>query len=111
MGWGIKMNGLDGAKDGLQGLVEGDLMQSHAVVSDVEYAVYVEFGTSRMPANAALRGSIQDTLNNLDSVIANADSVSDISRLVAEDIADGWRQDVWVDTGRLKRSIHVEKTG
>lgn len=108
--WGVTLSGLAGAKSGLQAVADNATeMTTYAVVSDVEYAIYVEFGTSKMPANAALRNAIEESMANLESVASGADSPSDISRLLAEDIANGWRENVWVDTGTLRRSITVEE--
>lgn len=111
MGWGVKLTGLDATTDGLEQMVEASEMTTYTVASGVEYSVYVEFGTSTMPANGALRQSTKETMSNLGSVISGADSIGEITQLIAEDIAAGWRKDVWVDTGRLKRSIHVEAVG
>ena len=109
-GWGTTLTGYAATKDNLEETKRlFEQMSSHVVYSDVEYAVYVEFGTSRMPANGALRASVQDTLGNLESLVEDASSAEDISRVIAEDIAEGWRNDVWVDTGRLRDSITVKR--
>ena len=111
MGWGVEIEGLDDTQDGLEAMVESFEMSSHTVVSNVEYAVYVEFGTSNMPANGALRNAIQETMSNLDMVIGGADDPDEITREIAEAVKAGWRRGVWVDTGRLRDSIHVEEVG
>lgn len=111
-GWGVEMEGLDDTQSGLEGMVDGfDGMQSHAVVSDVEYAVYVEFGTRNMPANGALRSAIQEVLSNLETILAGASDPDEMTKNVAEAIKAGWRRDVWVDTGNLRSSIRVEAVG
>lgn len=111
-GWGVEVSGLDDTTSGLESMVEGyGDMQSHTVASGVEYAVYVEFGTKHMPANGALRNAIEETMSNLDTVIAGADDPDQITKNVAESIKAGWRREVWVDTGRLRDSIHVEEVG
>lgn len=111
-GWGIEMNGFGAATAGLEAVAESyGAMETHTVKSDVEYAIYVEFGTRYMPANGALRSAIDAAMANLGSIIGDVDDPDDITKKVAEAIAEDWRRDVWVDTGRLKSSIHVAKVG
>lgn len=107
--FGLTVQGLDSVNGTLDAMVDlGDEMSGHVVASDVEYAVYVEFGTRYMAANGALRASVTDTLGNLSSIVDDADDANEVTKLVAEDIAEGWREDVWVDTGKLRNSIRVE---
>lgn len=109
-GWGTKMSGMASVEQTLD-TVRNDWgeMQAHTVVSDVEYAVYVEYGTSRMPADGSLRDAISSTTSKIDRLAGKANSADELSRLIAEDIAEGYRNGVPVDTGTLKNSIHVEK--
>lgn len=111
-GWGVKLNGYNDVHNALEEMGEMyEDMGTYVVVSDVRYAVYVEFGTSKMAANGALRKSAKATLANIDNVVASVEDPSQITQRVAEDIAEGWRQGVWVDTGRLRNSITVEEAG
>lgn len=110
MSWDVSFEDEGGVFAQLEDMEEDfTTFEEHTVASNVHYAVYVEFGTKYMRANAGLRESVADTMDNLDSVVGDADSADEISRLIAEDIRDGWKRRVWVDTGRLKRSIHVEE--
>lgn len=84
-------------------------MAGWTVASNVEYSIYVEYGTSKMPADRSLRNAIRQTLNNLDRIAARSDGADELGRNVAESIADAYRGSVPVDTGTLRRSIVVRK--
>lgn len=107
--WGVTLSGVETAEANIEALEDTSPTAGHVVKSDVEYSVYVEFGTRHMAANGALRASVSETMANLGRVVGDADTVSEITEAIAEDIAEGWRDNVWVDTGRLKNSITVER--
>lgn len=110
MGWSAELTGMRGVQKALVAYEhKWGSFQRHVVISDVEYAVYVEFGTSNMPANMALRNAVSETLSNLPSMAKKAGSGDELSRMIAESIRDKWKEDVWVDTGRLRDSIHIER--
>ena len=108
---GIEIHGLENTISNLEEyrLKWGEFV-GKAVVSDVEYAVYVEFGTYKMDANRGLRDSMEETMNQVDSLAEQADSAEELGDIIAESIAEGWRDKVWVDTGRLRDSITVVET-
>lgn len=109
-GWGMKMSGAASVENRLDMLRdEWGEMQAHTVVADAEHAVYVEYGTVHMPADGSLRDAVSSTVAKIDTLAGRANSADELSRLIAEDIADGYRGSVPVDTGELKSSIHVEK--
>lgn len=140
-GWGVEIEGMQDVQSNLEAVAAAyGSMRSHVVASDVEYAVYVEFGTGPhiirpkeggtlafevggetvfakevkhpgTPPNGALRKAVRTALANLDAIVANANTPDEITKELAEFIARNWRQDVWVDTGRLRQSIHVEAVG
>lgn len=135
----VEESGLDAVQTQLDNLsAQFSVMKNRAVVSDVPYAVYVEFGTGPhvirpkddgvlafeaggetvfttvvhhpgTPPNGALRKAVAAAMANLDAIAADADSGDDLMEKIADFIKRGWKQEVWVDTGRLKRSIHVEE--
>lgn len=102
---------IDGLQHQLNTLEEMQLQwgefAGYAVGSDVDYAIYVEYGTYKMPANRAMRNAMRDTMSRVESFAARADSADELGRMIAEDIASRWRSDVWVDTGKLRDSITV----
>lgn len=138
-GWGVEVEGLDGATTMLDNVaVEYGTIRSYTVKSNVDYAVYVEFGTGphiiesdgdsplafeaggevvfthrvRHPGtepNGALRKAVKVAMANLDTIAAGAESPAEITKAIAEFIRDGWKRDVWVDEGTLRESIHVEE--
>jgi hypothetical protein len=111
-GWGVEVEGLDDQQDDLEAMVDAyGEMGSYTVISGVEYAVYVEFGTRYMEANGALRNAVSEVMANLDTVLAGTTDPEQMTKNVAEAIMAGWKRDVWVDTGRLRRSIHLERIG
>lgn len=138
MPWDVELEGLAAVDTMLQEVAdEYGAMGTHTVKSGVDYAVYVEFGTSAhvirpngadvlafesggetvfakevkhpgTPPNGALRAAAKEAMANLDTIAASASTPEQITERVAEYIARGWRSGVWVDTGKLRASIHVE---
>lgn len=106
--WGVTLTGASEVETTLD-VLDNIRFDGHVVKSGVDYAVYVEFGTKNMDANGALRASTAETMANLDSVIDGADDGNEITEAIAKSIAQGWREGVWVDTGRLRDSITVVK--
>lgn len=81
----------------------------YAVGTDVEYAIYVEYGTYKMQPNKALRNAMMEVMSQIDTMAARADDSNDLGKMIAESIKAGWRRDVWVNTGKLRDSIEVVK--
>lgn len=79
------------------------------VGTNVEYAPYVEFGTSRMGAQPYLRPAVDRARGNIDSIAGNADSLDEALRLIALDIEKESKNRCPVDTGHLKGSIAADK--
>lgn len=79
------------------------------VHADTDYAVYVEFGTSKMEAQPYLRPAARRAMRNIDSLAEDADSVNELVENIAIAIEDEAQERAPVDTGRLRNSIHAER--
>jgi len=81
----------------------------YRVSANTDYAVYVEFGTRYMEAQPYLRPAVNQTMREADAIARSSDSVEEFVEELAENIAERAKDEVPVRTGRLKRSIKVEK--
>lgn len=82
---------------------------SYVVGSNVEYAVYVEFGTSSQQAQPYLRPAVERAVRKLDTVVEDADSTDEIAEALALQVEREAKELVPVDSGNLKGSIEAEK--
>lgn len=83
--------------------------QQWRVVGGAEYAIYVELGTYKMPADRSLRNAIEKVMGNAQKIFDNSASIDDFLKRLAEQVAADYRGNVPVDTGNLRDSIHIEK--
>lgn len=79
------------------------------VHADTDYAVYVEFGTSKMEAQPYLRPAARRAMRNIDSLAEDADNVNELVENIAIAIEDEAKERVPVDTGQLRNSINAER--
>jgi hypothetical protein len=79
------------------------------VGTDVEYSIYVEFGTSKMAAQPYLRPAIEEARRNADSIFSESSDIDDFLRRLALFIEREAKRRCPVDTGRLRASIEAEK--
>lgn len=117
-GWGVGLIGLEATIRGLQAVqtrLEDDGV--YVVGTNVEYAIYVELGTSRMEAQpflfAAARAAERDPEGYLRSYTnVTLDQIQSTEQLVASLAlaieADAKRR-VPVDSGNLRGSIRTER--
>jgi phage gpG-like protein len=77
------------------------------VGTDVEYAVYVEFGTSRNRAQPYLRPAVERAVRKLDSL--DVGSPDEVAQKLALEIEREAKAEAPVDTGALRASISAEK--
>lgn len=77
--------------------------------TNVEYSVYVEFGTSRMQAQPFLFPAARRVIRNPERYIGTPESGDELIRQLALAIEREAKQDAPVDTGRLQASIEAER--
>jgi hypothetical protein len=81
------------------------------VVADgVEYGLYQEMGTSRIPAHSFMRPAVEAVRAGFTQAMKGALTMDQVTAVVdkaAFDIERGAKQNAPVDTGALKNSIHV----
>lgn len=109
MTFGLKVLGASSVLSALNDLrVPGDSPE-YVVGTNVEYAPYVEFGTSKMSAQPYLRPAADKAQSNLSAIAGDANDLEHAIRLIALDIERESKRRCPVDTGNLKNSIAAEK--
>lgn len=81
----------------------------YVVGTNVEYAAYVEFGTSRMEAQPYLFPAASRVARDPAKHLSGADSLNDFIENLALAIEREAKERVPVDTGNLKSSIRAER--
>jgi hypothetical protein len=79
------------------------------VGTNVEYAVYVEFGTRYMEAQPYLREAVREVMSGADQLAAKASSTDELVQLIALAVERRAKDHVPVDTGNLRSSIEARK--
>jgi len=75
------------------------------VIAKADHGVHVEYGTSRMPAQAYARPGTERALGRFN--VETFDTLPKAVLGLAEEIAKEWRELAPVDTGELRESIEV----
>ena len=88
-----------------------DSKASGRTTANTEYAIFVEWGTSRMAAQPYMRPAAEQVARRVGSMANQADGIDDLVRMVCEEIRDTAKRIVPVDTGKLQASIRVEFGG
>ncbi|ELZ00767.1 HK97-gp10 family putative phage morphogenesis protein [Natrialba asiatica] len=104
---GISISGFDGLLDSLDYRTSGTVQ--YTVRAGVDYAIYVEYGTSKMQAQPFLRPAVEEAVRDLDRIIGSDLDPDTIADTLANEIADNAQSRAPVDTGALRDSIEVEK--
>ncbi|WP_254535232.1 HK97 gp10 family phage protein [Halomarina litorea] len=82
---------------------------TYVVSANQNYAIHVEYGTSKMAAQPYLRPAAERTNRRLDQIGAETDSVEEFVRLAAQEVERIAKEIVPVDTGALRASIKYER--
>jgi len=85
--------------------------------ASAEYAVYLELGTSRMPAYPFIQPAVADARSEFDSLVGKSNGSEDLVRRFAEYVAERARHYAStnvppgpdVRTGTLRDSIYAEE--
>ena len=77
------------------------------VAPAMEYAVYQEYGTSRMPAQPFMRPAARTVQARVGVHVAQANSMADATRRAALDVESEAKSLAPVDTGALRASIQA----
>lgn len=110
MSWGASLLGHATVLKALENLsiqVGDDAV--YVVGTNVEYAVYVEFGTSSQSAQKYLRPAARNASRNIGSIAKGHSSTEAVVKAVALEIEKEARELVPVDTGNLKNSIATQR--
>jgi hypothetical protein len=95
----------------------GDGTAKYVVGTHVEYALYLEFGSSRMPAYPFMKPAIEDVMAGADRLADQASDVDHLVKLIAMEIeaqakhyaSTGLPPGPDVQTGNLRSSIRAER--
>ena len=79
------------------------------VGTNVYYSVFVEFGTSKMPAQPFFRPAVRMAERNVQSYIQSHESLETAIAAIAYDVEGMAKKKAPVDTGRLKSSITAKR--
>lgn len=108
--WGATLRGFGAVTDGLGALADSWSGRVEWVVgTNVEYSIFVEFGTSRMKAQPYIRPAIQSAKRNAQRLAAESDTLEEFVAKLALHIERVAKQRCPVDTGNLRASIRAEK--
>lgn len=110
MGWGVNLMGYANVLQTLQDLkfrFDGNTV--YVVGTSVSYAVYQEYGTSRMQAQPYLRPAVREVSNNMASIVGDAENEEQVIKKIALAVEREAKQNAPVDTSNLKNSIRAEK--
>lgn len=119
MGWDLDVDGIETTASQIETRAENIKDVKYVVGTDVEYAVYLEFGTSEMPPYPFARPAVEDVMTEqADQIVDEAETVQEAVRDIA--FAIERRMTYYtsegppgpgVVTGNLKDSIRAERIG
>lgn len=81
----------------------------YVVGTNVEYSVYVEFGTSEQRAQPYLRPALEQAVREFDTYASDADSPEELVETLALRVEAIAKDKAPVDTGNLRGSIEAEQ--
>lgn len=103
----IGVSSLLGSIDDIQERWLGSV--TYTVGTNIEYSLYVEYGTSRMAAQPYLRPAAAHVRRNLDRWAESANSIEALVEQAALELEAYAKSTAPVDTGTLRASIEARK--
>lgn len=108
MGWGGNLVGFSQAIDVMNDLKNYVVTDTWIVGTSIEYAAYVEFGTSKMAAQPYLRPAVREVFaQDFARLSAKANDSNELVKLLALEVERKAKQKAPVDTGNLMNSIRA----
>lgn len=112
MGWGMSMLGFAALKKSFEGMIPG-VTDVWEIGPSTDYDVYVEFGTSRMPARPYVKPGAEKGMAALDELERKAKDMNALLRLLALRMESKMKREIQekniIDTGNLFRSVEAVK--
>lgn len=110
MSWGVRLIGMSNVLKGLKDIqMRLDDNVVYVTGTNVEYAVYPEFGTSKMPAQPYLMPAMREAERNIQRIAGDAQSVEEAVKRIALFIERRAAENAPVLTGNLQGSIRAER--
>lgn len=81
----------------------------YVVGTNVEYSVYVEYGTSSQQAQPYMRPALERAIRDFDTYANSADSPKELVEKLALRVEREAKEEVPVDTSTLRNSIEAER--
>lgn len=106
---GVSLVGGGQIVEEFEAVATGDTAPDYIVGTGVEYAAYVEFGTSKMQAQPYLEPAVRTVMRNLGRYEEEADDIEELIKILALEIEREAKQGCPVDTGTLRSSIKAVK--
>jgi len=108
VGWGASMIGFGQTMNVLQELRDYVVTDTWIVGTSVEYAAFVEFGTSKMQAQPYLRPAVREVFTqDFSRLAAQAEDSNELVKLLALEVERKAKKKAPVDTGNLMGSIRA----
>lgn len=117
-GWGVRIAGISAAQQAIKNVeVRYSGGAAYVVGPTAEYSVYVELGTSRMPARPFVRPAAERVQQNLrfyvDRFADDPENEDAVLRAVAvgvqEEIQRVITEKGLIDTGNMRASVRIQK--
>lgn len=109
-GWGIQLHGLGSALKALDGIqMRLDDNAVYVVGTNVEYAIFQEFGTSRQEGTPHLFPAARAVQRDAQRIAGDANTVEEAVKRLAFAVERGAKERAPVDTGNLKASYRTER--
>lgn len=111
MTFSANVTGFASIISGIESMIDVQLKDDTVFIvgTNVEYAVYQEYGTRHMEPQSFLRPAARDVKRNIGEVIKNAESMEAATEEVALQIERRAKELAPVDTGNLRSSITTER--
>ena len=115
--WGATLVGLDGMLDTIDAVSDSLTNVEWKCGTNAKYSVHVEYGTSSMQANRAMRDAVEQVQRESDAIADRVDSTDELCKQLAMRIEELWKAGVRgelsgperVDTANYLNSIRAEK--
>ena len=112
MAWGMTMVGMAATTRYLKKMAPA-IPDTWMIGPNTDYDVYIEYGTSRMPARACVKTGAERAMAKMEELVSKAKDFNDFLRLLAFSVEAEIKKVIqeWnvIDVGNYWRSVTAEK--